>query len=298
MGVAAAGEALEEAVAVLAAGCPGRRRRRAARARRSPIRTVRAPWRAAFSSRLSIAPRRPLASPSTTSSSTSRECEVHVGVAAACVGEGGVGDVRRRRPARGRAAPASPRASACRLSSSAVSRATSRSMSATAAGSGSAARLARRLVSGVRSSWPASAVKRSVAATEVSSRASMAFSDSPTSWTSAGPVVSTRTVRSRVLLTRAALSRRRPSGRSARAVSRRTASAVASRPSAAARAIVRWRSEIRASTSASGAAITSRPPMRGRRVRLSTRQGWPFALRTVLSPLPAGSGTPAARPSS
>ena len=68
----------------------------------------------------------------------------------------------------------------------------------------SVSRFARRPVSGVRSSWPASAAKRRVAAVEACSRASMPLSAPASERTSSGPSSGSGVARSSALVTRAA----------------------------------------------------------------------------------------------
>ena len=201
------------------------------------------------------------------------------GVAAARVGERGVGERRRRRAgcardgagvaARERLQPVEQRGEAREVALDARAHALAGRVPCR-----SAARLARRLVSGVRSSWPASAVKRRRARgrAEASRRASIAFSECATSSTSADAGVRDARGAGRAsLLTAAAPSRSRPSGRrrergeDAHGDARR-------RPGRAAKAsaIVR-RSVARSGPRPRPARpeTTSRPSRRGRTVRTS-----------------------------
>ena len=115
----------------------------------------------------------------------------------------------------------------------------------------SVSRFARRPVSGVRSSWPASAAKRRVAAVEACRRASMPLSAPASERTSSGPSSGSGVERSSALVTRAAPACSRASGRTVSVLKTQAARPVSASASSPISRISRRMLATRSSTGAS-----------------------------------------------
>ena len=161
----------------------------------------------------------------------------------------------------------------------------------------SVSRFARIEVSGVRSSWPASAAKRrvassarSVASVDAPRRASIALSAPASWWTSSGPSSGSGVERSCAPVTRAAPARRRASGRSATVVKPQAASAVSASAEKPSSSTSRRIELTRSSTGASELSTWSRGRPPSGSVTESDRHGVP-AMSTVSKPSRSGAPT-------